>query len=543
VAHIYCTSDRNAIEPSELRVLDALRNLTDEWLVFHSVAWQSLRGRRQGDGEADLILLHRQIGLLVLEVKGGGIHVTAGNWTSTDGAGVIHEIKDPFTQAVASKHALLRFLAKLGPAPINCDIGHAVSFPHITIDENIATYGPRSLIIDRRDLENVAQKIDRIVEYHGLRSALTAGEVSRIVRLLAPTLRIRRTLRDEMGDAQQGLIDLTKRQVEALDQLRRNRRLLVLGGAGTGKTVLASARARQHAENGGSVLYVCYNKLLADHMRAELAEVENVRAESYFSLCADVMRDSKRAWPQDPPPEWWSTEAPTALVDSATTTGLRFDAIVVDEGQDFADNWLESLLVLTTQPEESPVSVFADSHQDLYARQWTLPRTWPICELDVNCRNTRQISDVVASVYRERSIHRGVDGPAVAFLEGNVDRDGPALVQQVAYRLMEEERISPKQIVVLSDDAATARALREQTIIGDHVLCAAGETGIICETISRYKGLEADAVILALSPGLPANEESKAKIYVGLSRPRTLLYVIAPRELWNWVTNNQAARR
>lgn len=55
---------------SERIVLEALSRLPDEWHVFHSVRWQSLRNGRQGDGEADFVLVHRQRGILVLEVKG-----------------------------------------------------------------------------------------------------------------------------------------------------------------------------------------------------------------------------------------------------------------------------------------------------------------------------------------------------------------------------------------------------------------------------------------------------------------------------------------
>jgi hypothetical protein len=69
-----------------------------------------VRSGRPGDGEADFVAVHPSHGIIVIEVKGGGIEVDQGRWMSTDRNGVQHAIKNPFEQAAASKHDLLRFL-------------------------------------------------------------------------------------------------------------------------------------------------------------------------------------------------------------------------------------------------------------------------------------------------------------------------------------------------------------------------------------------------------------------------------------------------
>ncbi|WP_122879286.1 nuclease-related domain-containing protein [Burkholderia pseudomallei] len=98
------------VEDSEKRVAAALQRLSDDWTVLHHVSWQSKRGGRQGDGEADFVLVHPRKGILVLEVKGGGIEIETGRWFTTDRNGRRFAIKNPFEQAVASKHALVGWL-------------------------------------------------------------------------------------------------------------------------------------------------------------------------------------------------------------------------------------------------------------------------------------------------------------------------------------------------------------------------------------------------------------------------------------------------
>jgi nuclease-like protein/AAA domain-containing protein/UvrD-like helicase family protein len=529
MAQVFCSSNPDLIEPSEARVLPALKGLPPEWLVFHSVAWQSLRGRRQGDGEADFVLVHPAIGLLILEVKGGGISVVDGRWTSTNQEG-IHEIKDPFLQAVASKHALLRYCANLAPQPIRCNAGHAVVFPDITIDAAISTYGPRSLILDRKDLQDCPQAIERACRYHGLSSQLKKAELDRLKRLLAPTLRIRRTLRDQIDDADHGLLELTRLQIDVLRASRTNRRLFIRGGAGTGKTVLAVQRARDQAEEGGRVLYVCYNKPLADFVSRTLADTPRVSATTFHGLCAREVRDARMPWPSEPSDEWWRDGAPANLIDAAAANASTFDSIIIDEGQDFEPSWIHAIELLLVDPQESPMYVFADSHQSLYRRNWAVPRDWPVCELDINCRNTKQIAEMVASIYGDHFRTLGVTGPTVAFLEGNLHRDGERLVQQVVGRLLEEEHLAPAQVTVLSNSGAFVSQLVMAGVVGDHVFCEIGKRGIVSETIARFKGLESDAVVLALDDDAAREGPlASAELYVGLSRARTLLYIIGSR--------------
>ncbi|MCL1599812.1 MAG: NERD domain-containing protein, partial [Actinomycetia bacterium] len=133
--------------PSERPVYGALEKLPDPWRVFHSVAWQSLRNGRQGDGEADFVLIHPSHGLIVIEAKGGSIQITDGEWF-TSGKGGLARI-DPFEQAVSSKHALVNYLKDSIPDLPWIESGHAVWFPEIKVDGDLSAAAPDELILDR----------------------------------------------------------------------------------------------------------------------------------------------------------------------------------------------------------------------------------------------------------------------------------------------------------------------------------------------------------------------------------------------------------
>ena len=69
----------------EKKVYDCLKKLPDDYIVFYSVAWQQKNRIRQNVtwGESDFTILHPNKGILVIEVKSGGISYKNGEWLQT----------------------------------------------------------------------------------------------------------------------------------------------------------------------------------------------------------------------------------------------------------------------------------------------------------------------------------------------------------------------------------------------------------------------------------------------------------------------------
>src|SRR6266568_5034812 len=131
MAHMYPTPmDPNTVSQAERKLYALFRDqLDDSYLVFHSVTWLWAGERGNAcDGEADFVIVHPTQGVLVLEVKGGGIarNKRTGVWTSTGHDGTMFTIRNPLKHAKDNKYTLLAVLrASIKHYLV---MGHAVAF-------------------------------------------------------------------------------------------------------------------------------------------------------------------------------------------------------------------------------------------------------------------------------------------------------------------------------------------------------------------------------------------------------------------------------
>lgn len=527
MARIICKPLPQYDPDSEVKTGKALEALSDDWRVIHSVHWQGRRGKREIDGEADFVLVSARLGVIVLEVKGGNVSIENGRWNSVDRRGFKHEIKNPFEQATASKANLYKWIkSTLG---IDAPTMHAVVFPDVYGLPLLGPAAPEAIVLQRSELDNIHLAIDRVASHWGMKSKLSEQDVDRIVGSLAPTVSVKRTFADDAYDSERALLRLTDEQFRAFSGLRRARRAVIYGGPGSGKTLLATEKARQLAIEGHETLLVCYNDLLG---RALATEVPDIRATTFHSLCMSSMRKAKLPVPNERTDDWWAFDAAVGLLDAAATGVVSFGAIVVDEGQDFAPDWFDALLGLLSHKDASPFYVFADSDQRIWPRTWEPRQDWFPYELTINCRNTKPIAERVAAVLEEPETSLGASGPTPKWI--NVE--GKSKPEQIVLRTVAQlldDGFEPEDIAVLCEQPRLATELAQMTV-AQHVFCRYGGVGILVETVARFKGLEKLAIVLVLEE---TSEAPDRIAYVGFSRARTFLQVVAPtsrKKSSNW---------
>jgi hypothetical protein len=168
LAVIYPERPRRESPTSEQQVFELLRvGLDANFVVFHSVAWHG-RGQKP-DGEIDFLIAHPELGILVVEVKGGGIayDAQAGAWSTTDRNRVAHPIKDPYDQALTAKHQLIAELQADARWPHRrCQIGYAVIFPNTTVGTHgFIPRAKREITLDKGDMPTLAEGIANCLRY------------------------------------------------------------------------------------------------------------------------------------------------------------------------------------------------------------------------------------------------------------------------------------------------------------------------------------------------------------------------------------------
>ncbi len=522
---------------AERRVFHALSGLAQPFVVFYSVAWLARKDGRARDGEADFVIAHPELGILVIEVKGGGVAFDprSSQWTTTDRFGETYVI-DPVEQARRSHHTLLDKLRDLPgwDGSRFLTIGHAVCFPDVIIESRgLKLDLPRELIIDNNDLKDAQSFIVRAFAYWSdktQRVPLGQDRLATVESLLAYSFRIKTSLAIELDREDERIIELTERQFSLLNMLAMHRRALIAGCAGSGKTMLAVEKARRLHEQGFNVLLTCFNAALAEDLASRLPDVTVMH---FHGLCQALAKEAgflvERAKDLQ---DYNETVLPNMLMKAIDGLGPMFDAIIVDEGQDFKETYWIALASLLHE-KEGIFYVFYDDNQNLYGGTSSLVGIvdeTPFL-LTENCRNTRAIHRVVRSFYSQpdRLVCNGPDGRTPETTLYRDPQDMLKCLQAALHRLINEERVQVEDVVILTPHAQEKSALKAGTRLGNFVITSnkpERRNGIQATSIHRFKGLERKVVILAeIDSSYIHNPEML--MYVGSSRARThLLFFI-----------------
>lgn len=227
---------------------------------------------------------------------------------------------------------------------------------------------------------------------------------------------------------------------------------------------------------------------------------------------------------------------PLALANAIYSLGPMYDAIIVDEGQDFGDDYWMPIEMLLTSLEDGLLYVFLDENQDIYTRSGHIPISLEPIVLDKNCRMTAAIHRAAYRHYRGVEVKASeIEGVPVEVVNADQrDRQAKSIASLIT-RLVAEEHIPPHHIAVLICDHDRKkdyeRALQDLPIPGTVKLSnleGYGEGVLTVDTVRRFKGLERPVIILWGFDHCDA-EMHREIIYVGMSRATSVLYLVGSK--------------
>ena len=579
----------------EAKFLRRLRDeLPDDFLVIPSL---EIGRRADGqDSEVDFVVLHPR-GRLVVELKGGFLRRRDGRWERLKGGAWIPEHRCPFYQSRANSHAVREHLERrFGKRSPEAEalFGRVVVFPDAKVEidsiesptqmvlDQPALGGPGDLAAaflgllalserhfrearrdkDRREQEREADKVraaggapppvaELPLESIRLPDPLPPERLRAVAEALRPDLLVVPNL--SASDVERALVRLSATQLRALDKVQASKRLRVVGGPGSGKTLLAVEVARRElrAEPAAKVGLLCFNRGLGARL-ADLARAEGLLtavAGSFYVHVDRLLGDAGRA---DGDVAYYRGRVRRALdAARALPADRKLDVLIVDEGQDFRDD-PDKLALLDAMLRgglaQGRWRWFEDPDQLLTPAPEPIPAPPPgspaaalddnaVFELAGNWRNTDQIARKVSAALGIPHLSNDValEGPEVSVVPIVPGREFDlldALVRKVISPDLAVRRYSASDVVILGMRGAGKGSFEGRSEVGGHPLVpydpvAQPLTGAIRATsVFKFKGMESHVVILTDLDSLETLRDRR-KAYVGMSRARYQLYLIA----------------
>ena len=339
----------------------------------------------------------------------------------------------------------------------------------------------------------------------------------------------------------------------------------VAGTAGSGKSFALTARAARLAAEGRSVLVLCFNLTLANHLRrlvvercAELgANPARVTCTSFHTFCSRVVDDAAQAGilAAEPARGTWPVKIVVKARD-VFESGFdrRFDAVLVDEGQDFTVEWWNLLRDHVVRPD-GEMLLAADSTVDLYGKStWDDPDslaaagfTDPWIRMTTSYRMApeliRSTNEFARSFIAEDAVVPEVaddQGVVVGHVSAairswrNVERVadlGVAVGREVVRLLRENPELAPRDVVYLCeyhhDGLAAAQEIEAAGHSVHHVYSRDPDErhrskgrfwpdadAVKGCTVHSFKGWDSPAVVV----GIAMEERSRRLAYASMTR-------------------------
>lgn len=512
---------------AEKRVFDRLRLALpndSSFTAYHSLNLPCHAYKRFS--EIDFVITC-PLGLILLEVKGGGVRFKEGVWHYTNRYGKsTRSVEGPFKQAQSALYALKNKLLTLVPENTfsRISVGYGVVFPdcewHIrSVEWDVET------LLDARHFNDFETWLRNLFEYwntkKGNNHRLDEANLLALNHALRPEFEAVIPLHVDVTRTEEQIARLTEDQMTAVDMIHANKRVMVSGGAGTGKTLLAMETARRWASDGLTILLACRSPWLLRFL------------ESRFLVPSLVACQ------------------PEAAELSARRAGLdAFDCLIIDEGQDMLN--MESLepldRILKGGFNDGRWCFFYDINNQsgffgkpepeaLNAFEHANPARIP---LTTNCRNSRLIlEEVKARLNADMGVKGAGLGPKIREQKATSTEEAAEILGTEIFELTEKGGLSFSEIVILSPfpfEQSSAshlptHILQNIKVLDEFSMRSFPPDMISYSLIHEFKGLESEAVIVIDLPAPGSDLSLRSYHYVAMSRARALLSMICMEKI------------
>lgn len=489
------------------------------------IANRRLTDRRK-DHEADLIVGFAGAGVVVVEIKGSTVWIEDDQWFQ-QWHGKPKKI-DPVDQARTSKFAFRDWVCDHPQWGRRSHIrwAHAVVLPYTRVDDDFGTTdAPRWMVAGKNDLEHLGDFLRSIAaEQDNDKRLLDHVDIGAIVDIINTPMLSQRDLIGEAAEREDIAEHLTQQQAVILTAAQYIPRLEVRGGAGSGKTWLAIEQARRLGHAGKRVALICYSRGLAAWMERRVSGFTHKERPGYVGTFHGLGVEWGAERGSDLDSDFWERRLPAQMVElgHALPDGKRFDAIVIDEAQDFADSWWPAVEA-ALKSDDSGLYVFSDEGQRVFSRFGGAPPDLVPLVLDHNLRNTRQIAATFSELAPIKMRLGQLDGPEVELVECASD-DALRMADDQVDLLMDSGWRCQDIAVLATGSRHPEQTARQEDGPEAYWNSFWDKEQVFYGHVLGFKGLERRAIVLAVNDSVQ-RDRARERLYVGLSRARDQLVV------------------
>lgn len=537
---------KNYKSKAEVHIFNALHQIENykDWICCHSLSISHHPTKRES--EVDFLFIGTA-GVFVLEVKGGRINRHHGRWEFIDRHNRTHRGHSPFEQAKTSLYAIKHQLAKVIQPSMKFHhlvFGYGVAFPDIEFDIK-STEWSQDIVYDARDsAQSFSDYLDRLISYwqkaDNSRAQLTRQQIHQAMQYIRGDFTTQNRLIDYINESERTIVQLTHQQISILETASQNPRIFITGGAGTGKTVLATKMFEHNFNKNQRALFLCYNKLLAQALRQKLSSF--LGSDFQIDTLHNFMRQyvdwtDEYIEASSDKHQLFSQQLPQTFSKKIESSAdfQKFDYLIIDEGQDILfKQYLEVLDQLVKGGlAQGQWLICLDPNQNIYAGDTNqvlddIKKRATVLELTTNCRNTDSIVRETEKITGfELNFHKITQGKSVEYLWYKDEKDQSSQVKKLIERLL-KENIEPKDITILSLSKKSFIDAEDFSLpCPIHYLGTESDSqdqALQYTTIASYKGLENKIIILINIENLQS-DFYKMIYYVGFTRARSMLIV------------------
>jgi hypothetical protein len=485
------------------------------------------------DHEIDFVVAIEGAGIVCVEVKGGEVTHNGQVWLQRLHSGQMKTI-EPVRQVRQARYALREFIEN-DPRWTQGRVrwNHVIVLPNSQFSQDFALAEcPRWMVIDRDDFPAMVARIRDIA--HNQKqdlSLLTATGIDQLQTALGGRGLPQRDVVARALENEDAADILTDQQAVILNATRLLNRVEVRGGAGSGKTFMAVEHARRLANSGQRVALICYSHGLASYLKRITAGWQHRHQPGYVGEFHSLgIRWGAPVGPDETErtaetSQFFEHDLPATMAElaAALPDGQRFDSIVIDEAQDFADSWWDPILAALRDPDAGGIYLYSDEGQRVFDRKGTPPVPLVPLILEHNIRNTRQIATAFGPLVDHPMRPLGGDGPEVRFVACGLDEALTVGDDQIEALLDDGWR--PEDVALLTTGTRHPEQKNRQAEGNAAYWDSFWDAEqVFYGHVLGFKGLERRAVVLVVNDK-KVMQRSSERLYVGLSRARDQLVV------------------